>query len=205
MKTLLVDDHKLFLEGLELLLSTSNEIEVVGTALGGEEALRIMEDQDVDVLMTDLNMPEMDGRQLIQKVSQVYPDVRIIALTMISDGILIEKVLNAGADAYLLKNTDLQEILFAFQCISSGNQYLAKAVQQALEEFKTKHKTDELLTSRESDVLQCIVDGLSSKMIVDQLSISIDTVKFHRKNILSKLNQPNVAAPVRYVTQQGIV
>ncbi|MEO0404554.1 MAG: response regulator transcription factor, partial [Bacteroidota bacterium] len=136
---------------------------------------------------------------------QRHPSVKIIALTMISDGILIEKVLDSGADAYLLKNTDLQEILFAYQCIGSGNQYLAKAVQQALEEYRSKHKAEEILTNRESDVLQCIVDGLSSKMIVDQLSISIDTVKFHRKNILSKLNQPNVAALVRYVTQQGIL
>jgi len=205
-RIVLADDHAIFLDGLKMLLSTQSQFKVVGSANDGQEALRLLENLEVDVLITDIHMPALDGVGLIRTVVKDYPHVKCIALTMLNEKLQIQQVLESGADAYLLKNTQIDELRLAIDCVTLGNTYLSKQVNTILaQKHADMDDVNKLLTGREHDVLEGIVDGLSSKMIAEQLKVSIDTIKFHRKNLLSKLNQPNAASLVRFALENGVV
>lgn len=206
-RLLLVDDHTIFIDGLKLLLSGSALVEVVSTALSTAEALKQLQTLQFDVVITDLNMPEEDGISLIRQAGRLYPQLRFIALTMIDDAGSVVETLDAGADAYLLKNTSLQELLRAIETVSEGNSFVSPAINNLMiaQLRRQQNKEEHVLTRRELEVLQQVSNGKTSKEIAELLNLSLDTIKFHRKNILSKLNQPNTAALVNYAIEHRLV
>lgn len=202
-KVLLVDDHRIFLDGLQLLMSMSEDIEVLGSMESAEEALDWLPLHSVDVVITDLNMPGMGGVRFIQEIKLRFPALKCIALTMLDDYLSINETLDAGVDGYLLKNTSGTELILALHHVMNDKPYMSPEINMLLVQ-NLKQVEQQLITPREKEVLKLIVAGYSSKQIAAELDLSLDTIKFHRKNLLSKLNQPNVAALVNHAHKLGL-
>lgn len=203
---LLVDDHRIFLDGLELLLSTNESLHVSGTSTTVETALQMLGNLKIDVVLTDLNMPEKDGLTFIKTALKKGITAKFIALTMIGDSSTVLETLEAGADAYLLKNTSLNELVAAIKAVMGGGSYVSPSINAFMvSHLRSRSKKLPDLTKREFEVLGYVSNGLTSKSIAERMNVSIETVKFHRKNLLSKLNQPNTAALVSFALENQLV
>lgn len=208
-KLLLVDDHLMFLEGLQSLFNKEPSIEVIGTASSAAIALKILTEQKADVVITDLSMPAMDGSQLIERLHDLYPETCILVLSMHSEADIITKLIQQNVNGYLLKNAEKSELLKAVQTIFEGKNYFSAEVQKIFTEhsFKRNINREQMpeLSSREKEVLKLIVDEFTTKEIAQKLFISQHTVESHRKNIISKLNVKNVAGLVKYAIENNLV
>jgi len=208
-KLLLVDDHEIFLDGLESLLASSEQIQIIGTALNGELALDKLEAELPDVLITDLSMPEMDGIELVKKVKEKYPDVKILVLSMHDDRETILEIMMAEAEGYLLKNTGKKELLRAIDRLMDGSTFYSNRVMEImLERFQQEMKKQEaetILTDRELEILQLISEEKSSREIADNLFISIRTVDTHRKNLLRKTEVHTVIGLLKFGVRNCLI
>ncbi len=202
---LLIDDHQIFLDGMKLLLGTVTGINVVAAYTNGNEALEALNDEHVDVVITDLSMPIIGGSQLISAIKLKHPKIKCMALTMLNDFLSVNESLEAGADAYLLKNTTIAELEVAINHVLNDKIYVSPEINMLLvQNVKKNASVVEALTPREKEILNLIISGFSSKQMADELNLSVETIKFHRKNILSKLNQPNVASLVSFALKNRI-
>ena len=205
---ILVDDHKLFREGLKLLLENLDYIENVYEAANGEEFLKLVEKKQPDIVFMDIEMPVMDGITATQQVLELYPGLNIIALSMYGDENYYTPMINAGAKGFILKNSGIQDVETAIHNVVSGNNYFSQEILNRLlngirKKSKTK-KSDEL-TEREEEVLFHICKGLSNQEIADTLYLSKRTVDKHRENLLAKTNSKNTAGLVMYAVKNRIV
>ncbi|MGB7338400.1 MAG: response regulator transcription factor [Phototrophicaceae bacterium] len=188
-KVLLVDDHDIVLRGLEVSLATFDDIEVVGHARAGSEAIGRCEQLKPDVLLLDLMMPDMNGIQVIQGVRAKNLDTIIIVLTNFKEADLVQGALEAGATSYLLKNVSVDELGVAIRNAVRGRPTLAPEAAQVLITSMTRPKAIDFdLTEREIDVLYLLTRGRSNRQIADQLVISSSTVKNHVSSIIAKLS-----------------
>lgn len=204
---ILVDDHKLFREGLKLLLENLDYIDNVYEAANGEEFLKLVEKQQPDIVFMDIEMPVMDGITATRQVLKLHPGLNIIALSMYGDENYYTPMINAGAKGFILKNSGIQDVETAIHNVVSGNNYFSQEILNRLlngirKKSKTK-KSDEL-TEREEEVLFHICKGLSNQEIADTLYLSKRTVDKHRENLLSKTNVRNTAGLVMYAVKNGI-
>ncbi|MBI1267042.1 MAG: response regulator [Cryomorphaceae bacterium] len=198
-KLLLVDDHSIFLDGLKMLISAKETLTVVDAVTSADDALNVLREKDIDVVITDINMPEKNGLYLIKQALSEDFQAKFIALTMIDDAGTVVQALEAGADGYLLKNTSLKEVMNAIEVVSKGDSFVSPAINSMMVSYLRKqNKSFPELTKRERQVLKLVVQGLTSKEIADALILSVDTIKFHRKNVHSKLNLSNTIALVNY-------
>lgn len=208
-RLLLVDDHEIFLEGLVSLLGNVEGVEIIGTALNGAQALERIEIDQPDVLMTDLSMPEMDGVELVKKVKETFPDVKILVLTMHDDRETIGEIIMAEAEGYVLKNTSKKELVKGIQRVHSGGTFYSNQVMQIiLERFQKREKQQEaeqLLTERELEILKLISEEKSSREIGDELNISFRTVDTHRKNLLKKTNTRTVIGLLKFGVHHSLI
>lgn len=212
-KLLLVDDHRLMLEGLIMLLSEEEWIESIKGATSGREALTIIEQERIDVMMVDINMPEMSGLQLSTIVHERFPDTKILALSMYNDNIMIAKMIEAGAMGYVLKSTDISELTDAIFTIASGKRFLSKEVQDIIMQgiYTSNSQINEIqpnvikLTSRETEVLNLIAHEYSNEQIADKLFISERTVETHRKNIFTKTKQKSIVGLIKYAIENELI
>jgi len=205
---ILVDDHKLFREGLKLLLENLDYIENVDEAANGEEFLKLVEKKQPDIVFMDIEMPVMDGITATQQVLELHPGLNIIALSMYGDENYYTPMINAGAKGFILKNSGIQDVETAIHNVISGNNYFSQEILNRLlngirKKSKTK-KSDEL-TEREEEVLFHICKGSSNQEIADTLYLSKRTVDKHRENLLAKTNSKNTAGLVMYAVKNGIV
>lgn len=200
-KLLIADDHTMFINGLKMLLSVSDLYEVVGVAHNGEEVLEILKKQEVDVILMDINMPVLNGYQTTFRLKEEFPHIKIIILSMLADEQSVTKLLDAGADGYLFKNADEDELFEALEAVALGLVYITKEVRDKVQNRKKGifSLKEVKLSSREIDIARLILNGCTNTEISEKLFISIRTAETHRKNILAKLNLKNTASLVKYL------
>ncbi len=205
---LLADDHKLFSDSLSLLLSGFNDVEVVGQVSNGKQALAFLEKYPVDLVLSDLHMPYMNGVEMILHIRSRFPTVRVLVLTMAEDGPHIREALQAGAVGYILKSAGRDELEKALSAIAAGQPYISDSVLQEL--YRQPNPTDEApdvltsLTGREIDVIKLITQEYSSNQIAEKLFISLNTVETHRKNLFRKLNVKNSLGLIKFALKHGL-
>jgi NarL family two-component system response regulator LiaR len=191
---MIVDDHTVVRHGIRFSLLAFDDIELVGEAESGEEALRLCNEIRPDVILMDMLMPGMDGAATTRAILEHYPDVRVIALTSFDEGGLVEEALKAGAISYMLKDAAIDELADAIRLASAGQSTLAPAAAQALAQAAAQPpEQDFALTQRQLEVLALIVEGSSNAEIAERLTISLPTARFHVSTILSKLRATNRA------------
>lgn len=205
----LCDDHRIVTDGLRDLLGGAPDIECVGVAGNGVEALYLMEHIGVQVLITDLDMPEMDGFQLTERVKEKHPDARVLVLSMHDEPVLVKRALDMGADGYLVKSAGRDEVLLAIREVHAGRKHFGSGVMEAfMKQSTTAQQGSALLkglSEREVEVLAALAEGLSNKEIGEKLFISPRTVDTHRTNLMKKLDTHNVAGLVRIAIKAGLV
>ncbi|HFK1545626.1 response regulator [Bacillus albus] len=212
-KVLLVDDHTVVLKGLAFFLSTQKDLELVGEASNGKEALVKVGETNPDVVLMDLYMPEMDGVEATGCIKKEYPDVKVIVLTSFSDQAHVLPALRAGASGYILKDVEPDQLVEAIRSAYKGNIQLHPDIANALlsQTLPVEEKEEELsiqvnvLTARENEVLQLLAKGMSNKEIASVLVITEKTVKAHVSSILSKLNLSDRTQAALYAVKNGIV
>lgn len=188
-KVLIVDDHAVVRKGLRSFLQAYDDLELVGEASDGDEAVQFCEKIQPDVILMDLMMPRMDGETATTIIRQRFPQVQIIALTSFKGDRLVQKLLNAGAIGYLLKNISADELAQSIRAARSGQPTLSPEATKALINSATQPRLPDLnLTAREMEVLKLMANGFSNPQIAEKLSISRSTVKFHVSSILAKMN-----------------
>lgn len=203
----IVDDHQIVIDGLRLLLSHNARFQIIAEATSGKEILDILNKKTVDVLMVDIVMPEMDGYELSIQVRKLYPQIKILALSMNSEGSIIDKMMeHAHINGYLLKTTGKNELIQAIEIIAGGKDYFAPEVLRELNSFRKIKEENQLmnLTAREMEVIKCMIRNLTNKQIADQLYISERTVETHRKNIFRKTNTHSVLHLMDFLKKQKI-
>lgn len=204
MKILLADDHFLVLDGLEVLLNTFEFVEQTKSALNYMELKTILEKETFDILLLDIHFGKHDGREIIEDIKHLNPNMKVIALTSHSDSATIKSSINAGFDGYLLKIDGREEIEKALKTVTNNEKYFSPKTQQVFFETQTsKNKTE--LTDREKEILQLIVQEKTTKEIAEHLCLSEKTIETHRGNIMLKLEVKNIAGMVRKAIIQGLV
>ena len=206
-RILIVDDHGIVREGLRMLLSEEDDIEVVGEAQNGREAVRVARDLQPDVILMDLVMPEMDGIAATQAILQTNPNCRILILTSFSEDQRVPDALNAGATSYLLKDVLKPELLRAIRAAAKGEPTLhPEAQRQLIRQVTAPPSTNHLqnLTKREMDVLRLIAKGYSNKEIAAALYLTEGTVKGYVSTILGKLKVADRTQAALYAVKHGI-
>ncbi len=211
-KIIIAEDHTILREGLKALLNTNPEIEIVGEAEDGREAVWLVEKLDPDMVMMDLSMPRMDGMQAIREIKRRWPNKRVLALTAHKTEEYVLTTLKAGADGYLLKDATYQEMMTAVKSVLSGKRYLSPGIsEKVIEGYLEGKQTINLqgawdnLTIREREVLKLIAEGYRNKEIADLLVISPKTVEKHRANLMTKLNFHSVSEITAYAIERGFV
>jgi len=204
-RVLIVDDHSVVRQGLQMFLSLDPDIEVVGEADNGEEALHRARELQPDVILMDLLMPKMDGITAITAIRRELPDIEIIALTSVLEDASVVGAVKAGAMGYLLKDTQADELCRAIKAAANGQVQLSpQAAARLVREVKLP-STPESLTERETDVLRLIGKGLSNKEIAHELNIGEKTVKTHVSSVLSKLGVMSRTQAALHAVKIGLV
>lgn len=195
---LIADDHKLFRDGIKALLGKYPDMTVVGEAADGNQLVNLAREKKPDVILADLTMPGTSGLEAIPLIRQEFPEVRIIMLTMHEEGNYIVKSLESGANGYLMKNVDEEELIKAIRTVYAGEKYFNQQVSALMIDTLSKGRDEEVhLTAREKEILKLVADGLSTKMIADKLFLSSRTVETHRVNIMKKVNAQNTAELIK--------
>jgi len=203
---MLVDDHNVVRSGLATFLRAYDDLELVGEAKNGSEALNLCREKKPDVILMDLMMPEMDGIAATRAILADYPEIKIIAMTSFEDGELVQGVLAAGAISYLLKNVTSDELALAIRAAFLGRSTLSPEAARVLVQATRPTKQPLFdLTEREMEVLHLVVQGQSNQQIAETLVISITTVKAHISNILSKLQVSSRAEASAYAIRHKLV
>ncbi len=205
---LIADDHQMFIDGIKSLLRKEAHIKIVGEVANGLEALDFLETQQVDLLITDINMPKMDGLALTKKVKQHYPETKVLVLSMHDDKQVISEILLAEAEGYILKNTGKEELTKAINYIVEGSTHYSKEVltimMQQLKKQEQNNQETKTLTERELEILKLIVQEYSTAAIADKLFISPRTVDTHRKNIMQKTQSKTIIGLIKFAFHNGI-
>ena len=205
MKIYLTDDHAILLGGLIKILSTEEDFEVVGSAGNVAETLDDLTRLNVDLLITDYNLPDDDGLTLVRRARTKYPSLKIIVLSMHDEAHLIKEILKEGVDGYILKKDSHEELVNAVRAVKNGRVYLSSDVNTML--MKGLHSNDEqrLLTDREREILKLIAREYTNKQMAEELFISERTVETHRKNIFRKTKTNNLVGLIKFAYANNLI
>ncbi len=213
-RILIADDHKLFAQGLEFILLQDPGVKVVARANDGKEAIEKCLKESVDIVLMDINMPLIDGPGSCIAIKKVKPSVKIIFISMISNVAKVTEAINSGANAYILKGNDSDDIKAAITAVNKNEFYLSEQLRHFFTDgnpyksnnaMECANHAEHLLSQREKEVLKMICEGLTNEKIAGVLSISVRTVDTHRTNLLTKLKLPNTAALVRFAVENKLI
>ena len=211
-RVLVADDHTIVREGVRILLEAQPDIEVVGEAADGQEALARVRELQPDIVLIDIAMPNLNGMEATRAIKRDYPQVQIIALTMYESDEYFFQVLNAGASGYILKKAASADLLAAIRAVYAGEVFLYPSVARRLvSDYLSRVKSGEEkssydgLTAREREVLKLIAEGHTNQAIADKLVISPSTVQTHRTRIMQRLNLHNRAELIQYAMRKGLL
>ncbi len=205
-RVLLVDDHSVVRQGLRMFLGLDDELEVVGEARNGVEAVRLAQELNPDVVLMDILMPEMDGLEATRRIRAAQPDTEVIALTSVLENEKVFDAIRSGAIGYLLKDTESEELRRAIKAAAAGQVQLSpQAAARLLRDERPAEPQIEALTPRETEVLQLMARGLANKEIARDLGIGEKTVKTHVSNILSKMGVLSRTQAALQAVRMGLV
>jgi DNA-binding NarL/FixJ family response regulator len=213
-RIIFADDHSIVRDGLRALFRGAPGFTIAGEASDGESAVRLAGEQLPDVVILDISMPKMNGIEATRHIKERHPGINVLILTVHEDEAYVREIIRAGANGYILKNAEKQEILAAVKAVAAGERFFSPGISKLLiERFIERvqegesHRSEgeNVLTNREREVLQYIADGLTSKEISKKLFLSPSTVNTHRANLMQKLNIHDTAGLVRYAIEAGYV
>jgi two-component system response regulator NreC len=211
-RIVIAEDHTVLREGLCVLISSQEDLEVVGQAGDGREAIRQVEGLEPDLILMDISMPRMSGVEAIREIRKRIPKTKILALTVHKTEEFILEVLQAGADGYIPKDSSSNELMMAIRSVLMGKRYLCPSVSKVVIEGYLESRRPlessapwDTLTKREREILKLIAEGYKNKEIGDYLCISVKTVEKHRANLMKKLDLHNAAALTAYAMERGLV
>ncbi|WP_315820506.1 response regulator transcription factor [Paraflavitalea speifideaquila] len=212
LKLFITDDHELYLEGLTLLLNKQEGMQVVGSALTGESLLQKLPELEIDVLLLDVNLPDIEEEDLLKKIRVVKPDLKILYLTIMRGTRYIHKLVKYDIQGYLLKNSSIDELKLALHSIADGQKYFSKEINILDTEQDFRHtitiedkKVDEILSRREIEILTLICKEYSNSEIAEKLFLSVSTVETHRKNLIAKLGVNNTVGLVKFALKNRLI
>ena len=211
-KIAIAEDHKILREGLKSLLRTTEDLDIVGEAADGLEAIRCVENYHPDLLLLDLSMPKMNGISVIRDLKSRFPETRILVLTIHDSEDYILEAFQSGVDGYCLKDANYSELVIAIRSVLDGKTYLSPSIsEKVLSGFLDDRKTLksrsswDLITQREREVLKLVGEGYKNKEIAEYLYISVKTVEKHRSNIMRKLDVHTASALTAIAIERGLV
>ncbi|MBL7725866.1 MAG: response regulator transcription factor [Chitinophagaceae bacterium] len=209
-KILIIDDHPLVIDGIKTMLKDESQLHIEAAAKTAKEALTFLDNTTpVDVILLDINLPDIDGLRLCELIREKNKTVKIIGLTYVNEAGIITQLIRKGANGYLLKNMEREELIDAIYSIMDGTIYLSKAanekILQQLQNFNLQQNNIPALTRREKEILQLLSEGMTSTEIASRLYLSNYTVDTHRKNMLQKFNVHNTQSLMNVVRELGII
>ena len=208
-KVAIADDHKLFLSGLRLILEKNKSIEIVGEAFKGKELMELLDKKSVDVVVTDLSMPEANGYDVLDYVQKNHPKTSVVVLTVHKEAIYFEKAMRKGVLGYILKDDAYEKLLIAVENAHKGKKtYSDDIVESSMDKMQkqqTQTQRMNLLSQREREILELIANGLANKEVAERLDLSARTVESHRSNIMEKLELENYNELVRFALNVRII
>jgi DNA-binding NarL/FixJ family response regulator len=207
---ILVDDHRIMRSGLRGLIENCACMEVIGEAQNGREAVRLVQELSPDVVIMDIEMPDLNGIEATRQIIAASPDIKVIVLSMHSDRQIIAEMLRVGAKGYLLKDSEPDEIIQAIRTVVVNRTYLCPEITDIVAKdyvdhlLTSKYPVSSVLTPRECEVLQLLAEGKTTKQIASHLYISVNTVESHRRQIMDKLNIHNIAELTKYAIRHKL-
>ncbi|WP_319501320.1 response regulator transcription factor [uncultured Draconibacterium sp.] len=209
---IIVDDHKIFRDGLMMLLSNFDFVTVVGEAANGEEFLELIDNIKPDIVLMDINMPKMNGIEATKQALKKYPELKVIALTSFADDEYIEQMISAGVEGYMLKRSDIEDFEKAIKKVADGGSYFSseiiKVISRNLYKDKERRSGEQLLdqfTSREKEILSLICKGLNNDQIAGLIHLSPKTVEKHKSNLFQKTETFNTVNLVIYAFKNQLI
>jgi DNA-binding NarL/FixJ family response regulator len=210
-KLILVDDHLIVRDGIKALLEGNEHFEIIGEADSGSHFFALIKTHIPDVVLLDINLPDISGIEITKKLASEYPDIKVVVLSMYNTEDYIFNAVKAGAKAYLPKTTNRKELQEAVITVSKGDEYFSQAISNViLRSFIQQAKNDESrkdnqLTSRETEILKLFAEGLSNTEIADQLFISVRTVESHKNHIMQKLELKSTVDLIKFAIKNNII
>ena|SRR6218665_2094210 len=209
LKLMIVDDHQMIIDGIKALLRKDKQYEFIASATSGEQALKVLETETPDILITDLSMPGITGNELIKSVKTNNPEIKILVLSMHKDPEIISEIVMLEAEGYILKNTGRTELITALNKIADGATYYAEEVLLSMLKMQKKEVRKDLevaqLSAREIEIIRLIAQEYSNDKIAEELFISKRTVETHRKNINHKTEMKTVVGLVKFAIRNGLI
>jgi DNA-binding NarL/FixJ family response regulator len=207
LRILLADDHAVVRQGFRRILEAQTDMEIIGEAGNGREAVELAGRLTPDLVVMDVAMPELNGIEATRRMKEESPRTRVLALSMHKDAVYVREILRAGAQGYLLKDAIDADLVAAVRAVAGGDGYLSPGVANAVLTDYRQHVTDpiDLLSSREREVLQLIAEGKTNKEIATLLHLSVYTVDAHRGRIMEKLNLHSTGELVRFAVRKGLI
>lgn len=205
-KVVIVDDHPLVIEGLKSLLNNQKDMRVVSSCATGADVLRFLKNEAADIVLLDINLPDMNGIDVCKSISMAYTDVSVIGLSTYGERSIINQMIANGAKGYLLKNVTEQELVEAINKVYRGQYYYGAEIQKAMANtiFQSQGNTPRL-TKREKQILKLVVTGKTTNQIAGELCISPLTVETHRRNLMKKMDASNTASLVKIAIDRALV
>lgn len=201
----IIDDHPMVIEGLRSLINHLPGMSVLGAAENGKDAMYFLKEKHPDIILLDINLPDINGVDLCKQIKQQYSYIKILGISTFSERSYISRMIENGASGYLIKNASAAEIAEAIQTVMAGKLYMNLDMEHLLRPSLLNNEYAPELTKREKEVLNLIAEGFTNSQIAAKLYISTSTVDTHRKNMLTKLNVNNTASLIRTAVEKGLI